>query len=107
MGVRDSDVSSLSNRSESGYRYERPPGERPSRAVVSTVAAVSGRSVVAEESPDRDEPTGPLPSLYDAVDPDALDALFDGGRRRDVSVTFTYAGYEVTVREEVVTVTPA
>lgn len=37
-----------------------------------------------------------VPPLYDTIDPDALDRLFDG--RRPGEVTFEYAGYEVTVR---------
>ena len=36
-----------------------------------------------------------IPSLYDAVDPDALNALFADGRPG--SVSFEYAGHEVTV----------
>jgi hypothetical protein len=36
-----------------------------------------------------------LPRLFDAVDADALDAIFADGRPG--RVTFTYAGYEITV----------
>jgi hypothetical protein len=39
-----------------------------------------------------------LPPLYDAIDPDALDALVD--RMSDGTVSFAYAGYEVTVRSD-------
>lgn len=42
------------------------------------------------------EPTE-LPALYEAIDPDALDALFQG--RATGSVTFDYGGYTVTVRQ--------
>ena len=46
-----------------------------------------------------------LPPLYDAVDVDALQQLFDRGE--DVEVTFGVAGCEVTVRDhDDVTVTP-
>ena len=42
-----------------------------------------------------------LPPLYDAIDPDALDALFapqpDGSPRPIGQVCFQIAGYEVTV----------
>jgi hypothetical protein len=54
-----------------------------SEAVLETVADRAG--VDATE----------LPSLYDAIDPDALDALFRDGRPGRVS--FVYAGHEVTV----------
>lgn len=36
-----------------------------------------------------------LPPLYDVVDPDKLDALV--ASMSDGEITFTYAGYEVTV----------
>jgi len=46
-----------------------------------------------------------LPPLYDAVDVDAMQQLFDRGD--DVEVEFAVAGCEVTVRgREDVTVTP-
>lgn len=41
-----------------------------------------------------------LPPLFDAVDPDALEAVFattPSGTRRCGSVAFTYAGYRVRV----------
>lgn len=41
------------------------------------------------------------PPLYDAIDPDALDAVIEslsrGRDETDARVTFSYAGYEVTV----------
>lgn len=44
-----------------------------------------------------------LDPLNDAVDPDALDCLFDrrddGSRRAGGTVSFAFAGHEVTVRE--------
>ena len=54
-----------------------------SEAVVATVADRSGTDPIA------------LPPLYDSIDPDALDAIF--GDDRPGRVTFSYAGYEVTV----------
>jgi len=42
------------------------------------------------------EPTD-CPPLYDAVDPDALNALFDGTQPPAVEVSFTYAQFDVTV----------
>ena len=60
-----------------------------SDAVVEAVAAATGR--------DETE----LEPLFDAVDPDALDDLFDRGstarRRADVRVAFRYAGCRVAV----------
>lgn len=46
-------------------------------------------------------PTTELPPLFDAVDPDALATLFaspaGGPARTSGSVTFPYAGYQLTV----------
>lgn len=64
-------------------------GEKsPTLAVVETVASVSGR-----------DPTA-LPPLYNAVNPDALDALFASSDSRDTSdlrVSFSYNGFDVVV----------
>ncbi|MFD1647546.1 HalOD1 output domain-containing protein [Haloarchaeobius litoreus] len=61
-------------------------------AVVSSVAAATGR-----------DPLG-LPQLYDAIDPDALDALLspapDPGNDRSVSVSFEYADCRVSIEGE-------
>lgn len=83
----------VEHRESSGtYRAEFDVDGRP---VSDTVLAVVG---VADEVDPVD-----LPPLYSVVDPDALDALFSstsGGRSGfDGSVTFQYAGFEVTVRD--------
>lgn len=38
--------------------------------------------------------------LHDAIDPDALNALFVGKRGTDGTVTFYYHGYDVTVMRD-------
>lgn len=62
-------------------------GILPSRAVVEMVAAT--------ENVDQTD----LPPLYEAIDPDALDKLFESRSddRTPMEVTFTYYGHEVTV----------
>ncbi|WP_227378842.1 HalOD1 output domain-containing protein [Haladaptatus halobius] len=64
----------------------------PSTTIVERIAAR------AEGSSDDLEP------LYEAIDPDALDALFaprpTGSDRPGGQVTFTYAGYTVTVTSD-------
>lgn len=66
-----------------------------SEAVVATVADRAGADPID------------LPPLYDAIDPDALDAIFRDGRPGRVS--FEYVGYEVTVcgRDQVTVVCEA
>ena len=67
----------------------------PAVAIIETVAAA------ADSDPEDLEP------LYDWVDPDAIDALFedssDTPHRSRLFVSFTYAGYEVTIGEDGVT----
>lgn len=71
------------------YRTEFARSERPSMAVVKAIAAITGR------------PQDELEPLFYAIDPEALDSLFqpavEGEHRGDVDVSFTYHGYEVTV----------
>jgi len=61
------------------------------------------------EATGRDPAT--LPPLYEVVDPDALDALFDssgnGGPGDDREFRFSYAGREVSVRSDEVVLGPA
>lgn len=68
--------------------------ERPSDAVLAAVAARTGRDAVE------------LPTLYDAVDPDALDDLLDRssghGSQSDVALSMQYAGFDVRVSERFV-----
>jgi len=63
-----------------------PENESVSERVVQAVATTSNADPLE------------LPPLYDAVDPDALDALVTG--IADGKVTFTYAGYEVTLTSD-------
>lgn len=53
-------------------------------------------AIVAAVAEREDAHPTEVPPLYHAIDPDALDRLFDGRRRG--RVTFEYAGYEITVR---------
>ncbi|AFO55866.1 MULTISPECIES: HalOD1 output domain-containing protein [Natrinema] len=69
-----------------------PADERPSNAVVTAVAVV------------RDVPPIELSPLYDAVDPDALDAIVEHAQRVGNGGThwvwFTYEGVDVGVRSD-------
>lgn len=66
--------------------------ESPSRAVIEEVAASEGVEPADLETP-----------LYEAIDPDALNALLGGPSRyteAPLYVEFTYAGYDVRVSSE-------
>lgn len=56
-----------------------------STRVVTEVAAAKGVS-----------PIDMQPPLYDTIDPDALDSLFDGTTRTG-TISFSYLGFDVTV----------
>lgn len=79
--------------------YDVNASEPATHAVVEAVAAVSGAD------------TEDLPSLYDVVEPEALDRLVaprvTGTPRSDVTVQFTYCGKRVTVDGETIEVHPA
>lgn len=67
--------------------FDTTSAESTSNAVVRAVATIEGKEPM-ELSP-----------LNRAVDPDALDALFDSGRfstdRTDIHLEFSYAGYRI------------
>lgn len=69
-----------------------PAGDRPSEAVVNTVAALHG-----------DDP-GDLEPLYDVVEPDALDSFVEHAQRVGDAGThqvwFSYEGFDVGVRSD-------
>jgi len=68
----------------------------PTLAVVEAIAVAANR-----------EPTDHRP-LYDAVDTDALNDIFDGDQSPSVEVSFTYEGFDVSVAGTgTVTVRPA
>ncbi|NIC00981.1 HalOD1 output domain-containing protein [Halobacterium sp. R2-5] len=58
----------------------------PSEQIVTKIAEENNAGVTA------------LPPLYDTIDPEKLDALIQS--LEDGSISFTYAGYEVTVTSE-------
>lgn len=87
-------------REESAFTYEVSANESLSDAVVRAVATVSGAAPVPDASSDTgtDEVLEPL---HAAIDPDALDAVFQHAPTRTTQpgaqVAFNYHGHEVTV----------
>ncbi len=73
--------------------YRLQDSERPSTAVINAIADHEGVS-----------PDEMRPQLYDVVDPDALDSLFqpqvDGSFRGDGRAVFTYRGYRITYESD-------
>ena len=66
-----------------------PHSTSPSEAIVTAIASLTG------------DPLETLPPLYDAISPEALDTLFQPGRRGttppDACLTFSYLTYQITV----------
>jgi len=82
---------------KSAIVYECDPDEPLSRGVVEAVAEAADVDPIPGAAADGDAALEPL---YDAVDPEALDAVFrplrsDSGSARG-RITFFYAGCEVT-----------
>jgi hypothetical protein len=59
--------------------------------------SVATRVVSAVASREGVDPTAIEPPLYDAIDPDALDALVASNGESGLHVSFTYCGYPITV----------
>jgi hypothetical protein len=82
---------------ESVHTYEIAATESVSDAVIRAVSAATGHA----PSPDPENPGACLDPLYTAIDPDALNSIFDptgtSGPTSDGEVTFRYHGYTVTV----------
>ncbi|WP_227376354.1 HalOD1 output domain-containing protein [Haladaptatus halobius] len=82
---------------ESENNSRRTGGTRPGWHNDQSLATAIVERVTAQEDSLGDD----LKPLYESIDPDALNALFapctDGSDRPGGQVTFTYAGYEVTV----------
>jgi hypothetical protein len=69
--------------------FQFDTGRKPSAAVIEAVAT-------AEDA----DPSA-LPPLYDSVDPDALNRLFDGpSEKRPGRLVFGYAGWDVFVGDD-------
>jgi hypothetical protein len=82
----------------STYITSKKDGQSVSQAVLEAVAELSNRAVVPAESSEGDATT-PLPPLYEAVNPDALNTICQSGTgETEITVSFTYCGYEVTVK---------
>jgi hypothetical protein len=83
--VIEVDIASNSYRAQ--YDYETTT---PSMAVVDLVHTIT------------DEPPTELPPLYDAVDPEALNALVgrSAGKSGQCTVTFSYRTLLITVRDD-------
>ena len=78
------------------FTYQVSADESLSEGVVAAVSETASTPAVPSSGSGQEE----IEPLFSAVDPDALDAVFDGSDGRRGEVTFTYHGYEVSVRSE-------
>lgn len=70
---------------DNSVRWEIRPDEAPSEVVVRAVAAIQNNDPIA------------LPTLFEVVDPDALDALVASLEGATGCVQFTYCGERVSI----------
>ncbi|WP_336326527.1 HalOD1 output domain-containing protein [Halovenus sp. HT40] len=83
----------------SGYITSKEDGQPISQTVLEAVAELSGRAVIPDASPPKDDESRPLPPLYEAIDPDALNTISQSATdETEITVTFTYCGFEVTIK---------
>lgn len=78
---------------ENRFVYQADPGQPPSEAVITAIGMHSDADDMMAVADD-------LEPLYNAIDPTALDTLFESTgthERANGSVTFNYAGHCVTV----------
>lgn len=82
-----------------GYLTSNEDGQPISQTVLEAVAELSSRAVVPDASLPKDDGSRPLPPLYEAIDPDALNTICQSATdETEIRVTFTYCGYEVTIK---------
>ena len=77
------------SRSPNSVHHDFTGTQTASLAVIEAVSAVSGTDPIE------------LPPLYDVVNPDALNALFEPHERRtdsNLRVEFSYNGFDIVVR---------
>jgi len=73
-------------------------GQPISQTVLRAVAELSNRAVIPDDSTSEADESMPLPPLYEAIDPDALDTICQPATDdTEITITFTYCGYHVTV----------
>lgn len=82
--------------------YQRSATETASEGVLEAVSTALDRPIVPDGGAD------PLPPLFDAIDPEAIDKLFDASSDRpEPTLSFTYCDCRVTIDAETITVEAA
>lgn len=82
--------------------YQRSATETASEGVLEAVSTALDRPIVPDGGADS------LPPLFDAIDPEALDTLFDTqADRPQPTLSFTYCGCRVTIDAETITIEAA
>ncbi|MFH5801963.1 HalOD1 output domain-containing protein [Haladaptatus sp. CMAA 1911] len=76
--------------------HNSPPGQKgtPTRITPEEASSVVSAVVAAVT---KDNGTKPETTLYEAIDPDALEDLYEHGRQK---VTFEYADHKVTIHPD-------
>jgi hypothetical protein len=83
----------------SAYMTSTEDGEPVSQTVLEAVAELSNRAIIPDSSTPEGDVTSPLPPLYEAVDPDALNRICQSATdETEILIRFRYCGYDVSVK---------
>jgi len=85
-------------RDERSFTYQRSGAETPTEGVLEAVSTALDRPILPDAGAD------PLPPLYDAIDPEALDTIFSNDGRENPLLTFEYSGCTITIDGDEITV---
>ncbi|WP_254863383.1 HalOD1 output domain-containing protein [Halovivax gelatinilyticus] len=85
---------------DGSHTFPLSPDQTATQGVLSAISSASGRPLLPDDS------NVALPPLYDAIDPEALDAIFEfrDGDRPDVTLSFEYGDCRVTVSSNEITI---
>ncbi len=80
------------------YILRKEAGQSVTQTILEAVAELSNRPVIPDDTSPKGDASTPLPPLYEAINPDALNTICQSATDdTEITVSFTYCGYEVTV----------
>lgn len=81
------------------YILRKEAGQSVTQTILEAVAELSNRPVIPDDPTPKGDASTPLPPLYESINPDALNTICQSATdETEVTVSFTYCGYEVTVK---------
>ena len=85
--------------SSAAYIVRKEDGQSVTQTILEAVAELSNRSIIPDDTAPKGDASTPLPPLYEAINPDALNTVCQSATDEiELAVSFTYCGYGVTVK---------